>query len=135
MINPIYASRSVNNLTIRAAAISAFSRSTSSLLFAIGCAITAKGYPGNPFNSPITSALRTNRSVIMPTAGIPSRSASMASCRLHDEQDPQSPVAARIASAPEILASISGGTGLVASGFLTLKNSRAPYSFLRISAM
>ena len=45
------------------------------------------------------------------TAGIPSRSASMASCRLHDEQLPQSPIAERTASAPLISISIWGGTG------------------------
>ena len=54
---------------------------------------------------------------------MPNRSASMASCKLHDEQDPQSPVAARTASAPEMLASIPSippipnGKTRVSSGF------------------
>ena len=37
------------------------------------------------------------------TAGMPSRSASMASCRLHDEQLPQSPMPDSMASAPLIM--------------------------------
>lgn len=38
----------------------------------------------------------TNALVMMPTAGVPSRSALTASCRLHDEQLPQSPNPANI---------------------------------------
>jgi hypothetical protein len=37
------------------------------------------------------SAALTNMDVMMPTEGSPSRSPTMASCRLHDEQLPQSP--------------------------------------------
>lgn len=37
-------------------------------------------------------AADVNRVVMTPTAGTPSRSAMMLSCRLHDEQEPQSPM-------------------------------------------
>ena len=40
------------------------------------------------------SAASTNPVVMTPTAGVPRRSEVMASCKLHDEQLPQSPVPA-----------------------------------------
>jgi hypothetical protein len=43
-------------------------------------------------------AVGRNLSVITPTAGMPSFSAEMASCRLHDEQLPQSPIPVMMAS-------------------------------------
>ena len=51
------------------------------------------------------------RSVMTATAGIPLRSASRASCRLHDEQLPQSPMPDTIASAALSSPSELGGAG------------------------
>ena len=47
-----------------------------------------------PSTRRISSAAVTNRSVMIPSAGVPWRSTRMASCRLHDEQLPQSPTPA-----------------------------------------
>jgi hypothetical protein len=69
-------------------------------------------------------AVATKRSVMIATAGMPSLSASIASCKLHDEQLPQSPVAASIASAPLISISIGCGTGRDASGLRRRMHSR-----------
>ncbi len=46
----------------------------------------------------INSAALTNRVVITATAGTPRRSATTESCKLHDEQLPQSPMPVTIAS-------------------------------------
>ena len=46
----------------------------------------------------ISFAADTNWSVMIPSAGTPSLSAAIASCRLHDEQLPQSPTPAIMAS-------------------------------------
>ena len=40
----------------------------------------------------MSSAALTNIEVMMPTDGSPNRSPMMASCKLHDEQLPQSPM-------------------------------------------
>ena len=42
----------------------------------------------------MSAAALTNFDVMMPTDGSPSRSPMMASCKLHDEQLPQSPTPA-----------------------------------------
>ena len=47
-----------------------------------------------PSTRRISSAALTNRSVMIPIAGVPVRSVRIASCRLHDEQLPQSPTPA-----------------------------------------
>jgi hypothetical protein len=60
--------------------------------------MTAKEYPGIPRTRLINSAALTNRVVITAIAGTPSRSATMESCRLHDEQLPQSPIPVTTAS-------------------------------------
>ena len=44
------------------------------------------------------SAALTNMDVMMPTEGSPRRSPMMASCKLHDEQLPQSPIPANSAA-------------------------------------
>ena len=51
-----------------------------------------------PSTRPIVSAALTKRSVMTPKAGTPSFSAVTASCRLHDEQLPQSPMPETTAS-------------------------------------
>ena len=79
-----------------------------------------------PFTWATTRTLRSKRSVMTATAGMPLRSASMASCKLHDEQLPQSPMPEMIASAPLSSASISGGTGRLVSGLRRRMNSRTP---------
>ena len=56
-----------------------------------GWSITEKSYPSAPKTRDINSAALTKFRVITPTAGTPSRSAAIASCKLHDEQLPQSP--------------------------------------------
>ena len=65
----------------------------------------------------IAWAVGTNRSVMMAVDAIPVFSAEMASCRLHDEQLPQSPTAEMIASHCFMSAMTSGGAGRLASGF------------------
>jgi hypothetical protein len=95
----------------------AFSRRTASVLLLIGWAITANGYPGLPETCAITLAVCTNRSVMTAVARIPRCSANRASCKLHDEQLPQSPTAEITASHPVICANTSGGAGRLASGF------------------
>ena len=59
----------------------------------------------------MTRAVETKRSVITPAAGMPSLSAEMASCTLHDEQLPQSPIPVMIASHALSSASMVGGAG------------------------
>jgi|GEM_PF-5701347 len=49
--------------------------------------------------------------VMMPTEGSPSRSPMMASCKLHDEQLPQSPTPAMSACQRSTSFSSSGSTG------------------------
>ena len=48
----------------------------------------------------ISSAALANLDVMTPMAGMPSFSAATASCKLHDEQLPQSPMPATTASHP-----------------------------------
>jgi hypothetical protein len=54
--------------------------------------------PGIPSTRLINSAAVTKRVVITAMAGTPRRSATMESCRLHDEQLPQSPMPVTMAS-------------------------------------
>jgi hypothetical protein len=51
-----------------------------------------------PSTRRIKSAALTNRVVITLTAGTPKRSAATESCKLHDEQLPQSPMPVTTAS-------------------------------------
>ena len=66
------------------------------------------------------------RSVMIATDGMPRRSALIESCKLHDEQLPQSPTPETMASAPLIWASIASGTGRLVSGLRRRMNSRTP---------
>jgi hypothetical protein len=54
--------------------------------------MTTNGYASAPSARAIMSAALTNMDVMMPTEGSPRRSPMMASCKLHDEQLPQSPM-------------------------------------------
>ena len=62
----------------------------------------------------------------MATAGMPRLSAAMASCRLHDEQLPQSPMPETMASAALSSPSSSAGAGRLASGLRRRMTSRTP---------
>jgi len=64
-----------------------------------------------PRTRAINSAALTNRSVITAIAGTPRRSAVTASCKLHDEQLPQSPIPLMTASHDVISAAICGSAG------------------------
>ena len=67
-----------------------FSPSSSALL--MGCSITQKSQSGKPSTRLINSAAFTKLLVITPTDGVPASSEATASCKLHDEQLPQSPI-------------------------------------------
>lgn len=69
----------------------AFSPNSSSLALLTGCSITAYWNPGEPSALAIRSAALMNLAVITPSAGVPTRSLLIASCKLHEEQLPQSP--------------------------------------------
>ncbi len=64
----------------------------------MGWSMTTKGYPSAPKTRAISSAALTNFVVIIPTDGFPIFSPITASCKLHDEQLPQSPIPAITAS-------------------------------------
>ena len=60
----------------------------------IGCAMVTKAKPSTPSTRDISSAALTNFVVMIPTDGTPAFSPMTASCKLHDEQLPQSPMPA-----------------------------------------
>jgi hypothetical protein len=76
----------------------AYSPSCSSEALLIGWPMTANLYFGMPTTRHMSSAALTNRSVITAMAGTPCRSAAIESCKLHDEQLPQSPTPVTTAS-------------------------------------
>ena len=84
----------------------------------MGWAITANANSGIPETLEIAWAVWTNPSVMIPVAGIPAFSMVTASCKLHDEQLPQSPTPEMTASHRLAAAIISAGAGRLASGFL-----------------
>ena len=110
-------------------------RSVGLSLFAIGCAITAKGNSGIPDTLEMARAVWTNPSVMIAVAAIPAFSTLTASCKLHDEQLPQSPTPEMTASHRLAAAIISGGAGRLASGFLNRSTFVTPYSERKISSM
>ena len=59
----------------------------------------------------MSSAALAKREVITPTAGTPCRSDTTASCRLHDEQLPQSPTPANTACQLVISATMGASAG------------------------
>src|SRR4029453_5284384 len=91
------------------------SRSSEALLS--GWSTTANLYPGIPSTRAISSAALTKRAVITPTAGTPCLSAPTESCRLHDEQLPQSPTPANTACQLVISATICASAGGPLVGF------------------
>ena len=76
----------------------AYAASCSSEALLIGWPMTANLYCGMPRTRHISAAALTNRSVITARAGFPWRSAAIESCKLHDEQLPQSPTPVTTAS-------------------------------------
>ena len=70
--------------------------------------------------------LATNSSVQMTAAGTPRRSNSIPSCKLHVEQDPQSPTAVTTASHSRASrSSTTGSATRLALGLLTITTSRS----------
>ena len=59
----------------------------------------------------MSSAPLVKRLVMIAIAGTPRRSTAMASCRLHDEQLPQSPTPVITASQSDVCAINSGSAG------------------------
>lgn len=92
-------------------AIRACSASAASVALLIGCSMVTKRKSSAPWLRAISSAALTNFVVITPTAGTPCFSAAMASCKLHDEQLPQSPIPAKAASHSGASAMIAGSAG------------------------
>ena len=75
----------------------AYSASCSSEALLIGMVDHGELVARHAEHAAISSAALTKRVVITPMAGTPCRSAATASCRLHDEQLPQSPTPANTA--------------------------------------
>ncbi len=73
--------------------------------------MSAKGYPSAPSTRDINAAALSNFVVMIPMAGIPSFSTAIASCKLHDEQLPQSPIPVKARSQRSAAAMISLSAG------------------------
>jgi hypothetical protein len=72
-------------------ASSARSFNSGSVQLPIGCFTIRNGYAGSPMIRAIFFAVTSNGSVHSTTARLPSCSKLMPSCKLHVEQEPQSP--------------------------------------------
>ena len=106
-------------------AVRARSRSSTPVRLPIGCAITTNGYSGLPAMAACARALATNWSVQITAVGTPRRSSSIPSCKLHVEQDPQSPMAVTTTSQREASASsIVSSAGTLAPGLVMITTSR-----------
>ncbi len=92
-------------------AATARARKPSASALAIGCSMTAKGWSAMPCTRAISAAASTKAEVMTDTAGTPPTSAVTASCRLHDEQLPQSPTPLSTASQPMASAISSASAG------------------------
>lgn len=68
--------------------------SAGSVALLMGWGISTNGYPSAPSTPAISSAAEMNFSVMMLTDGMPFRSPVTLSCKLLDEQLPQSPTPA-----------------------------------------
>ena len=101
----------------------------------MGCAITAKGNSGIPETLEMARAVWTNPSVMIAVAAMPAFSTVTASCKLHDEQLPQSPTPEMTASHRLAAAIISAGAGRLASGFLKRSTLVTPYWERRICSI
>jgi len=101
----------------------------------MGCATTAKGKSGIPETLEIARAVWTKPSVMMAVAAMPAFSTVTASCKLHDEQLPQSPTPEMIASHRLAAAIISAGAGRLESGFLKRSTFVTLYWVRKICSM
>ena len=100
----------------------------------MGWGMTAKGYSGMPQARAIARAVPVNPSVMMAAAGAPAFSMDMASCKLLDEQLPQSPTAESTASQPASSASMAGAAGAFWFGLRRRSTSRTSYRVRRMSS-
>jgi hypothetical protein len=91
----------------------------------IGCDTTTNGYSGLPQIAACAFALPMNWSVQITAVGTPRRSSSIPSCKLHVEQDPQSPIAVTTTSHCAASASSMASSAVVlAPFFATATTSR-----------
>ena len=91
----------------------------------MGCPTTTNGYSGLPQISACALALATNSSVQITAVGTPRFSSSIPSCRLHVEQDPQSPIAVITTSQRDASASsIASSATTLAPGLAIATTSR-----------
>ncbi len=67
---------------------------SSGVALLMGWGTVTNGSPGAPSTIAMVSAADTNSLVITETDGMPTRSPATLSCKLHDEQLPQSPMPA-----------------------------------------
>jgi len=89
--------------------------------------MTANGNSGVPETLEMASAVWTKPSVMIAVAAIPAFSTVTASCKLHDEQLPQSPTPEMTASHWVAAAIISAGAGRLASDFWKRSTFVTPY--------
>src|SRR5947208_12333139 len=101
----------------------------------MGCAITAKGNSGMPETLDIARAVWTNPSVIIDVAAVPAFSTVTASCKLHDEQLPQSPTPEMTASHRLTAAITPAGAGRLQPRFAKRSTFATAYSERRICSM
>lgn len=81
----------------------------------IGCWTFMNGYVGKPMIFAMFFAVTSNGSVHSTTARLPSCSKLMPSCKLHVEQEPQSPrPVIRKSTSATALAKVSAGAGALA---------------------
>lgn len=73
--------------------------------------MVTNSYVGMPRTRAMSAAALENRAVITANAGTPCRSAVIASCKLHDEQLPQSPTPVTTACHRWISSTIAASAG------------------------
>jgi hypothetical protein len=92
MTDPAFATHASNNIcSAWRYASSARSFNSGNVQLPIGCRTIRNGYAGRPMIRAMFFAVTSNGSVHSTTALLPSCSKLMPSCKLHVEQEPQSP--------------------------------------------
>ncbi len=94
----------------------------------------AKGNSGMPHTLAIARAVGAKRSVMIAVAATPAFSTVIASCKLHEEQLPQSPTAEMTPSHRLRAAMTSAGAGRLASGFFIRRTFTTPCSKRKTSS-
>src|SRR5262245_2509555 len=123
-----------SSLTISGTISRARRSSSASVRLAIGCAIIRNLYVGTPHCSAMARAVFSKTSVTIDAEGTAFFSSTIPSSTLPDEQDPQSPTPATMASNPlRSSTMISSCAGTDALCFLNMRVSATPYSALRIA--